>query len=125
MESDKQDIVEKNIYIRLITDSIRCIFITTLTEWNTYMELIKKWNPDIVLYLEGQFTISVKALLERYRILTDSEEIAAYHTLIGNRAWIGFNFMESLRLSIDLRKDVDGPSRGVLPKEGVPIVLNY
>lgn len=117
--------IDKKIYIRITTDSIRCIFITTSLEWNKYMDLIKNWSSDVMLYLEGHFTISAKTLLEKHRILRDTEEIAAFHTLIGNRDWIGFDFMTSLRLSIDLQNDIDKPSNGVTPLNGMPIMINY
>jgi hypothetical protein len=92
---------EPPICIKIICDTLRCIFITTTTKWKIITERLKKFDPNEELYLEGEFKPVISDILKA-EILKDKNSLEAYRYLFDNKVWIGLDMMYLLDQALQI-----------------------
>lgn len=113
---------EPPICIRIICPTVRCIFITTISQWNGLIARLKKFDPQETLYLEGEFNTSIGSILKA-DILKDTESLNAYKTLFGKKVWIGLDMMTFIEEGLRILESEEDPPESEIT-ELPPININ-
>ncbi len=98
MDSDG---TEKPICVKIICPFLRCIFITSLSKWNLILDRCKKFDNKEVLYLEGDFRLSIFDVINA-QVVRDKNSLEAYRYLFQHNDWIGLDFMYLIEIGLKI-----------------------